>query len=260
MASGTIYAQAGWTGYATTGKVTQRAYLTYSTSETPTAYYVTVNSGIQQWNGTWTNIGVTCSLTSYGSSSRKITQSNGSYYHHQFFGGKSYSFSKSKESQTVTITSISTITSGVDSSHGSAAVLNKSSYVYYYVSIPPMDNYAVTYNANGGTGAPESQTKWYTEDLVLQTSTPTRSGYRFVGWNTEADGSGTSYAPGVVYSTNAGVTLYAQWVRNALIAFAKVVDAIKRCTVYGKVNGTIVTPVSGYVKVNGVWKQIRDDV
>lgn len=260
MASGTIYAQAGWTGYAASGKVTQRAYLVYSTSETPTAYYVTVNSGIQQYNGTWTNLGVTCSLSYYGSSSRTITH-KGAYTHHQFYGGALISYSKSKARQNeVTITAVSTITSGVDAEHGKDAVLNQPSYASYIFSIPPIDNYAVAYNANGGENAPESQTKWYTENLVLQTSIPTRSGYRFVGWNTEADGSGTSYAPGAVYSTNAGVTLYAQWVRNALIAFAKVVDAIKRCTVYGKVNGTIVTPVSGYVKVNGVWKQIRDDL
>lgn len=252
MASGTIYA-AGWTGYAAEGKVTQRAYLTYSTSETPTAYYVTVNSGIQQWNGTWTNIGVTCSLTSYGSSSRKITQSSGSSYHHQFFGGASYSFSKSKATQSATITGTSTITSGVDSSHGSAAVLNKPSYVYYYVSIPPMDNYAVTYNANGGEGAPEGQTKWYNENLTLQNATPTKPGYKFVGWNTAADGSGSTYQPGSIYSTNAALTLYAMW--KSLIG-VKVNGEWESGEPQVKVDGEWKAVDIIYVKANNEWKTI----
>jgi len=43
---------------------------------------------------------------------------------------------------------------------------------------------------------------------------PTRQCYTFVVWNTAANGSGTSYAPGANYTTNASVTLYAQWKVN----------------------------------------------
>lgn len=43
---------------------------------------------------------------------------------------------------------------------------------------------------------------------------PTRAGYTFVGWNTKADGTGTSY-PDAPYVRYAGTTLYAQWVPNA---------------------------------------------
>jgi len=38
-----------------------------------------------------------------------------------------------------------------------------------------------------------------------------KTGYTFAGWNTAADGSGTSYAPGASYTSNAAVTLYAKW-------------------------------------------------
>ena len=38
-----------------------------------------------------------------------------------------------------------------------------------------------------------------------------KTGYRFDGWNTTADGSGTSYAAGGTYTANAAVTLYAKW-------------------------------------------------
>jgi uncharacterized repeat protein (TIGR02543 family) len=73
------------------------------------------------------------------------------------------------------------------------------------------DTYTIYYDANGGTGAPSSQTKTYNVTLTLSSTIPTRSGYNFTGWNTSADGSGTSYSAGGSYTTNAGATLYAQW-------------------------------------------------
>ena len=71
--------------------------------------------------------------------------------------------------------------------------------------------YTVVYNANGGSGAPASQTKTYGVDLTLALGTPTRTGYDFVSWNTKADGKGTTYKPGAKYTANANLTLYAQW-------------------------------------------------
>ena len=41
--------------------------------------------------------------------------------------------------------------------------------------------------------------------------TPTRTGYTFAGWNTNADGSGTNYAAGASYKPTANSTLYAKW-------------------------------------------------
>ena len=75
----------------------------------------------------------------------------------------------------------------------------------------PIPNYTIMYNANNGSGAPSSQTKVQNVDVTLSTTVPTRSGYQFAGWNTSANGSGTSYAAGAVYSENSNVTLYAQW-------------------------------------------------
>ena len=79
------------------------------------------------------------------------------------------------------------------------------------VTIPARASYAVSYNANGGTGAPGGQTKWYSETLTLQSSTPTRDGYTFSHWNTASDGSGTDYYAGGTYTGNAALTLYAMW-------------------------------------------------
>ena len=68
----------------------------------------------------------------------------------------------------------------------------------------------VSYNANGGTGAPGSQTKWYGEILTLSSTRPTRSGYTFVGWATSSGGSAV-YQPGGKYGDDKSVTLYAVW-------------------------------------------------
>ena len=71
--------------------------------------------------------------------------------------------------------------------------------------------YTISYNANGGSGAPSNQAKDGGVNLTLSSTVPTRSGYAFTGWNTKADGSGTSYASGATYTGNADATLYAQW-------------------------------------------------
>jgi uncharacterized repeat protein (TIGR02543 family) len=67
----------------------------------------------------------------------------------------------------------------------------------------------VTFNANGGTGTMSNQTASSATNLTSNTFT--RSGYTFSGWNTDAGGSGTSYANGASYPFTANVTLYAQW-------------------------------------------------
>ena len=80
-------------------------------------------------------------------------------------------------------------------------------------------SYVISYNANGGTGAPANQTKWYSDPnvvadqypLTLSSTTPTRTGYSFIKWNTKSNGSGTNYNPGGTYTANAAATLYAQW-------------------------------------------------
>lgn len=72
---------------------------------------------------------------------------------------------------------------------------------------------SITYNANGGTGAPSATTLWGETvwDGYLSTTVPTRTGYQFTGWNTQANGTGTSYASGAYISVTADTVLYAQW-------------------------------------------------
>lgn len=79
------------------------------------------------------------------------------------------------------------------------------------ISVPAKPSYTISYNANGGSGAPGNQTKWYDETMSLQTNTPSRTGYTFVRWNTSSDNTGTAYSPGASYTGNANLTLYAIW-------------------------------------------------
>ena len=80
--------------------------------------------------------------------------------------------------------------------------------------VPAKPSYTISYNANGGSGAPSAQTKWYGTTLTLSPTKPTRTGYSFSKWNTAANGSGTSYNSGASYTANASATLYAQWTAN----------------------------------------------
>lgn len=78
---------------------------------------------------------------------------------------------------------------------------------FYSDALP---SYTVSYNANGGSGAPGNQTKWYGSNITLSSAKPTRTGYTFAGWATSSSGS-VAYQPGATYSSNASVTLYAKW-------------------------------------------------
>lgn len=73
------------------------------------------------------------------------------------------------------------------------------------------NTYTVTYNANGGNGAPSNQTKTHGTALTLSSTTPIREGYNFLGWGTSASATTVVYAPGATYNTNAAITLYAVW-------------------------------------------------
>lgn len=89
-------------------------------------------------------------------------------------------------------------------------ILGKDATVSTTVKVPRRASYTIAYNANGGYGAPASQTKYHGTTQVLSSTTPTRSGYTFKGWSTSATGS-VVYSAGGSYTANASATLYAVW-------------------------------------------------
>ena len=74
--------------------------------------------------------------------------------------------------------------------------------------------YTVSYDANGGSGAPASQTKTKDVALTLSSTKPTRTGYKFLGWAASKTATSAQYQPGGSYTANAAVTLYAVWKEN----------------------------------------------
>ena len=67
----------------------------------------------------------------------------------------------------------------------------------------------VTFDANGGRGTMAAQSGG--APTALTSNGFARAGYRFTGWNTAANGSGSGYTNGAAYPFTASVTLYAQW-------------------------------------------------
>lgn len=79
---------------------------------------------------------------------------------------------------------------------------------------PVLETYEISYDANGGSNAPSSQTKTEGEDLVLSSKKPTRSGYTFLGWTIYDWSTTVYYEPGDTYSDDEDITLYAVWEEN----------------------------------------------
>ena len=69
--------------------------------------------------------------------------------------------------------------------------------------------YTISYDANGGTGAPESQTKPEGEVLTLSDKEPTRSGYTFLGWTSVL--TAEFFEPGDLFFYDADTELVAVW-------------------------------------------------
>ena len=79
-----------------------------------------------------------------------------------------------------------------------------------------INTYEIAFDANGGTGTMANKQMTYGTASNLTANSFTRSGYTFKNWNTEADGSGTTYTNSqsvnnLTTENGATVTLYAQW-------------------------------------------------
>ena len=73
------------------------------------------------------------------------------------------------------------------------------------------ETYQITYDANGGTGAPEAQKKSYGTNLILSKMVPTRDNYIFQGWAESKTATQAKYQPGAAYTEDRAATLYAVW-------------------------------------------------
>lgn len=129
------------------------------------------------------------------------------------FNGNSFDFSASRGVGTSYNNRTYTVHAWWDSSgfsHGT-------DYATTTVTVPAVarPTYTVSYNANGGSGAPSNQTKQHDITLTLSSVKPTRDGYEFAGWGTSATDTGVKYSAGGQYTGNSNITLYAIWTNVA---------------------------------------------
>lgn len=179
------------------------------TRTSATQYTVKINAAWETYySGAQTNYGMTAS--SGGGSVNLNTFGNKSSSGSGSFTG-AYSISgNGSATKTITVTF-----RNFNNDNGNSATTTTS----FDVTVPAWTSYTVSYNANGGSGAPSSQIKWKDQTLTLSSTKPTRTGYTFKGWalsKTDADNGTWYYQAGGSCGKNENLTLYAVWEENTL--------------------------------------------
>ena len=95
--------------------------------------------------------------------------------------------------------------------NGNSYVITQKMITNIYYVVDEATQYTITYNANGGSGAPSAQTKSAGTNLTISNIKPTRTGYTFLGWSTSSTATSATYKAGDTYNSNASATLYAVW-------------------------------------------------
>lgn len=229
-----------------------RGYMTYETSSTNTSYTVTVSAyGVAIYSGA--SSGSYDSNYKYGalvwsgaaSGSKPYTGTNGTV---------SYSNPRiSLGSQTITVTkgtSAKTLTVTVYAATSDTGSNNQGKTVTF--TIPALAKYTVSYSANGGSGAPSSQTKYYGKTLTLSSTKPTKTGYTFSKWKATDN---TLYSAGGSYTKNEATTLTAQWTANKYTltynANGGNCSTASKSVTYDSAYGTLATPTRTGYSFNG---------
>ncbi|MBQ3745883.1 MAG: InlB B-repeat-containing protein, partial [Kiritimatiellae bacterium] len=112
--------------------------------------------------------------------------------------------------------------------------------------------FTITYNANGGSGAPAASSACAGETWTCPLTYPTMGGYACKGWHTSPSATAPLYVAGETYSSiSADLTLYAVWAPNSGIlifdANGGSVSEGFRVLEAGQAYGSLPTPVrSGY--------------
>ena len=104
---------------------------------------------------------------------------------------------------------------------GSALLANgKNTAYYYFKGAPVLLTFTLNYDANGGTGAPASQTYKATSEyekshtFTISSQAPTRDGYTFAGWADKENAAAAKYFGGdqiTLTKDNPTKTIYAVW-------------------------------------------------
>lgn len=149
--------------------------------------------------------------TSGSSATASISAAYGSTITYTATAGTGYTFKGFSTSNSTSLPN-SPSASGKTATANAYGASNNSTYYAYFKA----NQYTVKFNANGGTGSMSNQSHTYSVSQALTANAFTRTGYTFEGWNTNANGTGTSYTDKQSVSNlsstdGATITLYAQW-------------------------------------------------
>ena len=175
------------------------------TRTSATKYTVKINASWETYySGAQTKYGMTASSGGGSVTLKAFSNTAASSGSGSFTGTYSISGNGSA-TKTITVTF-----RNFNDDNGDSATKN----VSFNVTVPAWTSYKVTYNANGGSGAPGDQTKWKDQTLTLSGTKPTRTGYSFLGWSTSSTATSATYSAGGSYTANSAATLYAVWKAN----------------------------------------------
>ncbi len=224
ITSPTMVAPSGFTinGYST-GATTYSGYWTHNSQKTG----LTANAN---WYAQSTKAAITHTATFYKNGASTQTNANGTAVSDNtvtrtctraaVHNGASQATSCNITSPTIvaatdySVVGYNTTSSATSSSwnHNTQKTGITSNLTYYAIT-----RTTIAYNAGGGcssaSGLPSTGYKYYGANATLSTTAPTCSGKVFLGWSTTSNATASSswYDGGATYSTNAKLTLYAQW-------------------------------------------------
>lgn len=111
-----------------------------------------------------------------------------------------------------------TLANGTGTTYQPGSLINLNANVTLYAIWTPIaqQTYTLTYNPNSSTSgtAPNATTGSGAVNTAPNSGFLTRPGFTFAGWNTQPDGSGTTYQPGAQINLTGNITLYAMWTPN----------------------------------------------
>lgn len=111
-----------------------------------------------------------------------------------------------------------TLPNGTGTVYGDGASVSLTSNLVLYAIWQSNPSFVLTLDSNGGTESTSSESGYSGTALVLPpANSVTRIGYTFLNWNTQANGLGTSYAPGSTFTLTSSTTVYAQWSADSFV-------------------------------------------
>ena len=240
------YTFSSWSGYAAGASYTPTANVTLTawyTSSTVNGA-ITLPSAISRSNTTSSGYTVTFNGNGGSAAQSSLTATNTTKYTFSswsgYAAGTSYTpdtnrtlyaqWTSSTSNGSITLPSASrtgytflgwsaSSTAASASYSGGASYTPSSAQTLY--AVWKANTYTITFDANGGTGGPGTQTYTYADSgsVMLSTVEPSRSGYKFVGWSVSQTAASADYLSGGAFPANTlnGITLYAVWERSGLI-------------------------------------------